>query len=262
MGNIFFTILYQPLYNLLVLFYDFFPWGGVGLAIILVTILVKCAVFPLTFKSMKMQKEMQELQPKIAEIKVKFKDNQEQMAKELMAVYKNNKVNPFASCLPLIFQLVIFITLFQVLKDGVQSVNADALYPFVHNPGTMEHMFLGMDLAVVSIPLAILAAVAQYFQARQMITRRPPAAARQGSGALDEDVTASMNKMMLYVLPVMMLVFGATSLPGGTTLYIFVSTLLTLLLYAIFIKTPTLPGASNDGVVDVKSEEVPPKQMS
>lgn len=244
MGNIFFTLLYQPLYNLLVLFYDLLPWGGLGLSIILVTVLVKCAVFPLTFKSMKAQKEMQEIQPKINEIRSKYKDNQEQMAKELMAVYRDHKVNPFASCLPLILQLVIFITLYRVLLAGIETVNADNLYPFVHNPGVMDHIFLGMNLAEISIPLAILSAVMQYFQARQMVSRRPPAVVRQEAAALDEDVTASMNKMMLYVLPVMMLVLGVTTLPGGTTLYIFVSTLLTYLLYAVFIKPPKLPGAA------------------
>ncbi len=253
MGNIFFTLLYQPLYNLLVLFYDLLPWGGLGLSIILVTILVKCAVFPLTFKSMKAQKELQEIQPKIAEIRTKYKDNQELMAKELMAVYREHKVNPFASCLPLILQLVIFITLYQVLLAGIETVNGDTLYAFVQNPGVMDHIFLGMNLAQISIPLAILSGVMQYFQARQMITRRPPAMARQGTGSLDEDMTASMNKMMLYVLPVMMLVLGVTTLPGGTTLYIFVSTLLTYLLYAIFISPPT-PGRALPQIIETTAQ--------
>lgn len=252
MDHIFFTLLYQPFYNLLVLLYDLLPWGGVGLSIILMTVLVKTAVFPLTFKSMKSQKDMQEIQPKIAEIKLKYKDNQEQMAKELMAVYKNHKVNPFASCLPLILQLVIFITLYRALAAGVQTVNGDVLYAFVHNPGVMAHVFLGMDLAKVSIPLAILAAVMQFFQARQMVTTRPPAVARKDSGALDEDVTASMNKMMLYMLPIMMLVLGVTTLPGGNTLYIFVSTLLTYVLYAVFI-TPA-KSKDNQTVIDVSAK--------
>lgn len=238
MGNIFFVALYQPLYNLLVILYNFLPWGGVGLAIILVTILIKSGVFPLTFKSMKVQKEMQEIQPKINEIKAKYKDNQEEMAKQLMAVYKDHKVNPFASCLPTILQLVIFITLYRVLSAGIGTINADVLYPFVHNPGVMQHMFLGMDLTVVSIPLAILSAGMQFIQARQMISRRPPKEVRQNAEALDEDVTASMNRMMLIVLPIMMLVLGVTKLPGGTTLYIFVSTLLTYILYAVFISPP------------------------
>lgn len=256
MGNIFFVAIYQPLYNLLVLFYDLLPWGGVGLAIILVTILVKSAVFPLTFKSMKVQKEMQEIQPKINEIKAKYKDNQEEMAKQLMAVYKVHKVNPFASCLPTILQLVIFITLYRVLSAGIQTVDASTLYPFVHDPGMMAHVFLGMDLTVVSIPLAILSAGMQFIQARQMITRRPPKEARQGTAAMDEDMTATMNKMTLTVLPVMMLVLGVTTLPGGTTLYIFVSTLLTYILYAIFI-TPS--GTKADKTTEIVE---PPKQLS
>ncbi len=236
MGGFFFTVLYQPLYNLLVFLYDLLPWGGLGLSIILVTALIKSAVFPLTFKSMKAQKEIQEIQPKIAEIKAKYKDDKETQAKELMAVYKHHNVNPLASCLPTILQLAIFITLYRVLSDGIGTVNADTLYTFVHNPGAMAPIFLGIDLAKVSIPLAILAAGMQFLQARQMITSRPPAAARQSSGALDEDMTATMNKMMVTVLPIMMLVLGVTTLPGGTTLYIFVSTLLTYILYEIFIK--------------------------
>jgi YidC/Oxa1 family membrane protein insertase len=259
MGDFFFTILYQPLYNLLVLLYNLIPAGGLGLAIILVTVLIKSAVFPLTFKSMKVQKDMQELQPKINDIKAKYKDNQEQMAKELMAVYKEHKVNPFASCLPTIIQIAIFLTLYRVLSAGIETVNGDFLYSFVQNPVTMEHIFLGLDLAAISIPLAILAGGMQYLQARQMITRRPPKAVRQSAGALDEDMTATMNRMMLYVLPVMMLVLGITTLPGGTTLYIFVSTLLTYILYAIFIKPPQLPG---DKIIDVPSQAVTPEKIS
>lgn len=241
MGDLFFVALYQPIYNLLVFLYDLFPWGGLGLAIILVTVFVKLAVFPLTFRSMKVQKEMQEIQPKIEEIKQKYKDDRETMAKELMAVYKDHKVNPFASCLPTILQLVIFLTLYRVLSAGIQTVNGDILYSFVQNPGEMAHVFLGMNLAEISIPFAILAAGMQFLQARQMITRRPPAAARQSSASLDEDVTASMNRMMLTVLPIMMLVLGVTTLPGGTTLYIFVSTLLTYVLFAVFIKPAKQP---------------------
>lgn len=236
MSDIFSAVLYQPLYNLLVFFYDLLPWGGLGLAIIIVTAIVKTAIFPLTFKTMKAQKQLQEVQPKIEAIKKQYKDDKETMAKELMAVYKSNNVNPFASCLPTIVQLVIFLTLFQVLKAGIGTIKPDLLYSFVNNPGTMEPMFLGMNLAEISIPLAILSAVMQFFQARQMITRRPPKAAQGSSGALDEDVTANMNRVMMYGLPLIMLIAGVTTLPGGVTLYIFVSTALTYVLTAYFLK--------------------------
>lgn len=235
MAAFFFSVLYQPLYNLLVFIYDIAPWGGLGLAIIVMTIIVKSIVLPLTYKSMKAQKELQELQPKIAEIKEKFKDDKETMAKELMGVYKVHNVNPFASCLPTIVQLFVFIALYQALAAGIHTVDPSILYGFVANPGTMSPMFLGIDLGKVSIPLAALSAICQYFQAKQMITRRPPAVARGTGAALDEDMTATMNKMMVYMLPVMMFVLGVTSLVGGVTLYIFVSTTFTYAMYSLFL---------------------------
>lgn len=235
MASFFFTILYQPLYNLLVFIYDIAPWGGLGLSIIAMTILVKGAVLPLTYKSMKAQKELQDIQPKIAEIKEKYKDDKETMAKELMSVYKVHNVNPFASCLPTIVQLFVFIALYRALAAGIHTIDPSILYDFVSNPGTMSPIFLGIDLGKVSIPLAILSAVCQYFQAKQMITRRPPAAVRGSSPALDEDMTATMNKMIVYLLPAMMLVLGVTTLVGGVTLYIFVSTAFTYVMYALFL---------------------------
>lgn len=239
MGDLFFTVLYQPLYNLLVAVYDVLPaWGGLGLAILLVTVVVKLLVLPMTYKSLKAQKEMQEIQPKIAEIRERLKDDKEAQAKELMAVYKVHNVNPFASCLPAIVQMFVFIALYKVLSAGLGEVNADALYGFVHNPGTMSSYFLGIDLHAVQPVLGIVAGVAQYFQAKQMVTARPPKVAREskeGSAALDEDMTAAMNKSMLYILPIMMLVLGATTLPGGLTMYIIVSTLLTYATYAFFL---------------------------
>ncbi len=246
MGNIFFTILYQPLYNLLVLLFNLIPGGGLGLAIIIMTVSIKGILFPLTYKSMKSQKDMQEIQPKIAEIKAKYKDDKETQAKELMSVYKNNKVNPFASCLPTIIQLVIFITLYQVLRNGLGTIDAANLYSFVYNPGEMGHWFLGIDLGKVSIPLAVISAIAQYFQAKQMVGARPPKEVRQTSAAMDEDMTATMNRMTVIMLPLMTLLIGVTTLPGGLTLYILISTIVTFGLYHFFLgktkATPTTPG--------------------
>lgn len=238
MGDFFFTVLYQPLYNLLVLFYDIIPGGGLGLAIIMLTIIVKGVVLPLSYKSMKTQKELQEIQPKVNEIKERYKDDKETLAKELMAVYKTHNVNPFASCLPTIVQLVIFVVLYQVLRAGINTVNPEILYAFVNNPGQMSTMFLGIDLAQISIPLAIIAAIVQFFQARQMVSRRPPKVAREGSAALDEDFAATMNKTTLVMLPVMTLIIGITTVPGGLTLYILISTIMTFLMYHFFLGKP------------------------
>lgn len=243
-GEIFTAVLYQPLYNLLIFIYGIAPWGGLGLGIIIMTIIVRLVTMPLTYKSMRAQKELQEIQPKIAEIKAKYKGkpNQEDMAKELMGVYKAHNINPFASCLPTIIQLVVFIALFQVLSAGIKTLDLNLLYPFVRNPGAISHMFFGMDLSVVSIPLGVIAAAMQYFQAKQMIGRRPPKVARESSESMDEDVTATMNRMMLIMLPAVMLIMGVTTLPGGTTLYIFVSALITYGIYEYFLKPPPSTG--------------------
>lgn len=242
MGNIFFTVLYQPLYNALVLLYNLIPGGGIGLAIILMTVIVKMALMPLTYKSMKAQKELQEIQPKVKEIRERYKDDKEELAKQLMGVYKEHNVNPFASCLPLIAQLVVFIALYRVLSAGIATVDGASLYAFVHNPVTMGHMFLGIDLAHVNIPLAVIAAIAAYFQARQMVSRRPPQAVREsanGDSAMDEDMAATMNKTTMYMLPIMTLVIGVTTVPAGLMLYMLVSTVLTWAMYRFFLGKPT-----------------------
>ena len=241
--NFFTVTIYQPLYNLLVWLYDVLPGADIGFAIIVMTIIVKGLLFPLTFKQMKSQKEMQEIQPKIKEIQETYKDDKEKLAQELMKVYKDHNVNPFAACLPLIIQLPIFIGLFQVLRDGFKEVNVSLLYPFVENPGAIDPMFVGaVNLAEVSIPLVILAAVAQYLQMKFTIARRVDSSVRKESGAMDEDMTARMNKMMMYMMPVMTLIIG-TTLPSGLMLYWLVTTVLTIALYFVFLKEKKKPNA-------------------
>lgn len=233
--DIFSVLLYQPLYNVLVVLFNAFPWGGVGLAVILITVLIKIALLPFNYKTLKSQKEMQEIQPKINEIRQTYKDDQAKMAQELMAVYKTHKVNPFASCLPMVVQLIVLLVFYQVLRAGIQTIDQNMLYAFVHNPGSLSHMFLGIDLSRVSVTLAAVAAVAQFFQAKQMITSRPPAAVREKSETLDEDMMAVTNKTMVYMLPIVIFIVGATSVPGGLTLYMLVSTVMTYIMYAVFL---------------------------
>src|SRR3990167_1813318 len=98
------TLLYDPLFNALFSIYNFIPWTGLelGLAIIALTLLIKILLFVPSLSSIKQQRALQETQPKIAEIRKKYKDNQEEMAKQLMKLYKENKVNPLSSCLPLL----------------------------------------------------------------------------------------------------------------------------------------------------------------
>lgn len=227
------------------LFAAWIPGGDIGLSIIIVTLLIKAALFPLTFKSLKAQREMQELQPKIADIKEKYKDDQQKMAEELMKIYKENNVNPFGSCLPLLIQLPIFLAIFRVLQSDLTEIDTAQLYDFMPIPEVINTSFLGLiDLASVSVLLAAITALAQYLQVKSTVQPRPEKQVRKTSGALDEDVAASIQKFTLYFIPGLTLIIGSTSLPAGVMLYWLIATIVTVITYKYFIpKKGDLPEA-------------------
>lgn len=226
-------ILTYPILNLLLWLYDVVPGRDIGIAIIVLTILVKLILYPLAKKQIRQQKALQDIQPKIEEIRKRLKDDREGQARELMALYKTEKVNPASSCLPLLIQLPIFIALFHVLRmilgDGDLS---GMLYSFVPHPGQIHPMFLGfVDLQNPNYVLAIIAGAVQFVQAKQMMTRgatkAPPKEVEGKEGAKDEGMAAMMNKQMMYVMPIVTIVIGF-SLPGALTLYWLTMSLLTV----------------------------------
>lgn len=219
MGEFFHTILYVPIFNLLVFLYEILPGADIGFAIIALTVLIKITLWPFMSQSLKSQKALQELQPKIEELKAKYADDKEALAKAMMELYQKEKVNPLASCLPLLIQLPILIALYRVLLGGFGAETLVELYPFVANPGSINHIFLGViDLSVSSLYLAILAGYFQFFQTRMLMAKRPPKQVAGKKGALDETMLASMNKSMLMFMPAITVIIGAT-LPAGLTLY-------------------------------------------
>lgn len=224
MQALFQTFLYIPIFNAFVALYNLLP--DVGVVIIIITALIKLMMYPLTKSSIAAQKSISEIQPKLEELKKKHKDNQQLLAQETMRLYKENKVNPLGSCLPILIQLPIFIAIYWVLREGLTGNNFDALYSFVKNPGHIKTVSLGfVDLGKSgNIVLAVLSAGAQYWQAKMMQSKRPPKEA--GAGGKDEDMASIMNKQMLYFMPFLTLIIGF-QFPGGLALYWFVSTLLT-----------------------------------
>jgi YidC/Oxa1 family membrane protein insertase len=224
MIQLFNLILFQPLLNLLVFFYNIVPGHDLGIAIILLTILIKLILYPLASKSIKSQKAMQDLQPKVEAVKKQYKDDKEKQAKALMDLYKNEKVNPLSSCLPLLIQLPFLIAVYQVFRVGVSASNLEFLYPFINNPGHLNQVAFGFfDLAKSSWVLAVITGLAQYWQSKMFVTARPP---QKLPGSKDEDMMAVMNKQMIVLMPVMT-VFIGLSLPAGLILYWLVMTLLT-----------------------------------
>src|SRR3989339_468685 len=225
MFYLFNLILYQPIFNLFVGLYNVLPGHDVGVAILAITVIIRVIVYPLTNSSIKAQKSMQDLQPKMEALKKEYKDDKQKQAQALMELYKEHKVNPFASCLPLLIQLPILIALYTVMRDALASKGlTDVLYGFVMNPGTISPLSLGFfHMDQPNIYLAVLAGAAQYVQAKMSLAKQPPKDA--GPGAKDENMAAMMSKQMLYMMPVMTVVIGA-SLQSGLTLYWLLSTLL------------------------------------
>ncbi|MBT4120515.1 MAG: membrane protein insertase YidC [Candidatus Magasanikbacteria bacterium] len=246
MAALFQTVLFQPLFNLFIGLYNLIP--DVGIVILILTALIKLVLYPLTSASIKSQKALTDLQPKLDELKKKHKDDQQKVAQETMKMYKENKVNPFASCLPLLIQLPILIALYWVLRQVLTADNFDTLYSFVANPGHINTISLGfIELGKASYVLALLAGGAQFWQAKMMTRKKPPANA--GPGAKDEGMATMMNKQMLYMMPVLTVIIGM-KLPGGLTLYWFLSTLfMALQQLVVFKKKKKLEGGKKEGNV-------------
>jgi len=219
--QIFNTILYQPLFNLLVFFYNLVPGNDIGLAIILLTILVKLILSPFFLQSIKAQRAMQKIQPQMDELKEKYKDNKDKLGPALMELYKKEKVNPFSSCLPLLIQLPFLIAVYQVFVSGLDGSHLEMVYSFINNPGSIDPISFGLlDLSQASWVMAVLAGAAQFWQSKMMLKKNP--ATKKGQVA---SMASAMGKQMTYFMPVITVFIGA-SLPAGLTLYWFLITLL------------------------------------
>jgi len=226
MSNIFHVIFYQPILNLLVFLYNVIPGHDIGLAIIAMTVIIKLILLPLSKQSIKSQKSLQNLQPQLNEIKRKYANNKEEQGRAMMQLYKQEKVNPFSSCLPLLIQLPFLWAVFIVFRNGLSGQALDNIYSFISNPGVINPISFGLvDLSKANVVLAVLAGAAQFWQAKMMSTKRPEI---KSPGSKDEDMMAMMNKQMIYMMPILTVIIGMT-FPGGLALYWLVTTVLTAL---------------------------------
>lgn len=217
MIEIYNILIYNPILNLLVGLYNNIPGQDIGVVIILITIGIRFLLAPLMSKSLKGQREMAVLQPKLNEIREKYKNDKEGQAKAMMDLYREHNINPLASCLPLIIQLPILIALYQVFSKAL-SGDLKGLYSFVANPGVIDpNMFNLVNLGQPNAIFAILAGLAQFWQSKMMT-------AWQGSNVSTEPTAKMISMQMTYILPVVS-VFIAWNLPAGLPLYWIVTTL-------------------------------------
>jgi len=214
MTQLFHVILIQPLVNLLVWFYNVIPGHDLGVAIIVLTVVVRLVLYPSFSKSLRSQKELSAMQPRLDEIKEKHKDNKEAQTKAILEFYKENKINPLSSCLPLLIQLPILIALYQVFLYGLNGKVAAELYSFVQNPGAIDPLFFNfVDLSKPNLIFGILAGAFQFIQSKMMMPKVKP----------KDQMAAAMNAQLVYFMPLITILISA-KLPAALALYWIVTT--------------------------------------
>lgn len=209
--NLYNTILYQPLFNMLVVLYEFIPGRDFGVAVIALTLITRIVFYPLSATGIKAQRKMAELQPKIKEVQEKFKDNKEQQAKATMELYKQEKVNPFGGIAPLLVQIPIFIVMYQLFRSGFNGEQLSLLYSFVPDPGIINPFFFGiLDLGANSFAVAVVAGIFQFIQAKYAVPKR--------QGENKKDMASQLQTSMLYFFPVIT-IFIVSRFPAALGLY-------------------------------------------
>lgn len=209
-SNIFHALVYDPLYNGLVFLVDVVPAHEVGLAVILLTILVRFILFPISRRAVTTQIQMKKIAPQVDAIKEKFKNSREEQGRAILALYREHGVRPFASFALILIQLPILIALYWVFsKGGLPQVDSSLLYSFVQAPESVDMVFLGIPMDGHSLLLAVLAGAVQFVYTRLSMGRRAPAVQSKPMGtSFSADMARSFDLQMRYALPVMVGVFS------------------------------------------------------
>ncbi len=219
------TIIYQPLTNALI-FLTTFLSGNIGLAIIVLTILVKIVLLPFARSTIKNQIAVKKLQPHLDEIKKQYPDKNIQ-AQKTMELYKEHNTNPLSGCLPVLIQLPIVIGLYQVFLKG-SSIDTSILYSFVSLPQNLSQMFLGLDLTSKSLILALIAGITQYLQLKYSPSMQQAPSTSSEPMDMQAAMMENMQKSMKFVLPVMIVFFSAV-VPAAVALYWVTTNIFTLI---------------------------------
>lgn len=243
------TLIVQPIFNALMLLYSIIPGGDFGIAIILFTIIIRFALYPVVRSQLHQTKQMRKMQPELAKIKKAAGGNKQVEAMQQMELYKRYGIKPFRSILILLIQLPIFIALYQVIqvvtlhRDQVAHFmyapvqNIPAIKAIIENPDNFNHTMLGfIDLTktafgshgidLVLLALALISAITQYIMSKQTMPTNTNSKkfrdimreAAEGKQSDPADMTGAMTNGMLKFMPVMMF-FIMVGLPGALALY-------------------------------------------
>jgi YidC/Oxa1 family membrane protein insertase len=226
MGELFTTVVVRPFYNILIFLVDFIT-SDLGIAVIILTVAFRFLIFPLSKSQIKTQLKMKYIQKPLEELKKKYKNQPEIMGREMMKLYKDNEIKPFAGLLMLLIQLPFLFGLYYVfLNSGLPEINSTLLYSFMPRPEFVDTNFLGLvDLTSKSAVLAVLVGITQYIQAKLLIPKSEPNPEKRNS--LAEDMVKSMQLQMIYVMPIV-LMFIAYYFGSIVALYILVGNLFSI----------------------------------
>jgi len=221
MKEFFVTTVYTPLYNVFVGIIDLTPTYEVFWAAIIFTVLIKLILSPLAKSAMVSQIKIKGIQSELKALQVKYKDQRDVLAPKMMALYKDNKINPLSPVLVLLVQIPIILSLFFIFKSGLPQIDGAILYSFISNPGTVEMVSFGIDLAARSLPLAILTGITQYLYTKRTFAQQSPLAPSDKKSDKPE-FGAEFQKMITfqftYVMPII-IIFIAYSFASVLALY-------------------------------------------
>jgi len=215
---LFHTFFYNPIYNGLIFLTTLSPLLDLGVAVVLITIIVKLLIFPITKKSIQTQIKIKEIDPLVKEIKEKYKEDKEKMTKEMMKLYSEKNVNPFSSFFLVLVQMpILFALYFVFLRGGLPDVNFDILYPFIHSsPHISNIKFLGLiDITQKNLFLALLAGLTQFFQMKIVM---PKIEKKKEKESLKEEMIRNVQLQTKYIMPVFIF-FIAYGLLSAVALY-------------------------------------------
>lgn len=219
-------ILYQPLFNALILLYEYLPGRDFGTAVVVLTFLIRLILYPSMAQSLKSQRVLSGLQPKIQEIQKKYKQDLSRQSRAIIELYRKEKISPLSGIFPLLIQLPVLIALYRLFWKGVGAKEMSYLYSFIPNPGKIDPTFLNfLNLAQPSMVLAILAGVFQYLQSKGMIISQPASQkSLEKGGTRFSDM---LQKQMLYFFPIFT-VFILWNLPSALGLYWLTTTIFSI----------------------------------
>ncbi len=216
-SSFFHAVFYNPIYNALVALVAIIPGSDVGIAVILVTIVIRLILLPFSLSAARTQRVMKVLEPRIKELKEMHKGNKEKEALETLALYKEAQVNPFASILTVFVQIPVLLALYWVFYyEPFGAINTARLYAFTPIPQAVSLQFLGViSVAGKSIVLATLAGITQFFQAHMALsgTMKP-----SNAKGVQNDFQRIMGTQLKYVFPFIIAAISYTT-SGAIALY-------------------------------------------